>query len=141
MFGLGAGEILVILFMALIFIGPKKLPELARSLGKGIREFQKAKDDLLHHMNSEDEAADHPEANVAVEHQDTSSTPVVEDYDASAAGEICEERLTEDGLNNDEIHQEVSAVHDHQAEASPEIEKAQEQEDDSSNDSTPKKPA
>jgi TatA/E family protein of Tat protein translocase len=46
MFGLGAGEILIILVFALIFIGPKKLPELARNLGKGIREFQKAKDEL-----------------------------------------------------------------------------------------------
>lgn len=42
MFGLGIGEIAVILFVALIFIGPKKLPELARGLGKGIREFQNA---------------------------------------------------------------------------------------------------
>jgi sec-independent protein translocase protein TatA len=42
MFGLGFGEIAVILFIALIFIGPKKLPELARGLGKGIREFQNA---------------------------------------------------------------------------------------------------
>lgn len=47
MFGLGAGEILVIGVIALIFIGPKKLPELARGLGRGIREFQKAKDDLM----------------------------------------------------------------------------------------------
>jgi len=45
--GLGAGEIFLILAFALIFIGPKKLPELARSLGKGIREFQNAKDELL----------------------------------------------------------------------------------------------
>jgi TatA/E family protein of Tat protein translocase len=42
MFGLGAGEILIILFFALIFIGPKKLPELAKNLGKGIRDFQNA---------------------------------------------------------------------------------------------------
>jgi len=47
MFGLGTGEILIIFAAALIFIGPKKLPELARGLGKGIREFQKAKDDFL----------------------------------------------------------------------------------------------
>jgi sec-independent protein translocase protein TatA len=46
MFGLGAGEILIILAFALIFIGPKKLPELARNLGKSIREFQKAKDEI-----------------------------------------------------------------------------------------------
>lgn len=42
MFGLGISEIAIILFIALIFIGPKKLPELARGLGKGIREFQNA---------------------------------------------------------------------------------------------------
>ena len=53
MFGLGAGEILLILAFALIFIGPKKLPELARNLGKGIREFQKAKDDLMTQVNTE----------------------------------------------------------------------------------------
>ena len=42
MFGLGAGEILIILVAALIFIGPKKLPGLARTLGKGLSEFQNA---------------------------------------------------------------------------------------------------
>lgn len=46
MFGLGAGELAIIGVAALIFIGPKKLPELAKGLGKGIREFQKAKDDI-----------------------------------------------------------------------------------------------
>lgn len=42
MFGLGVMEIVIILAVALIFIGPKKLPELAKSLGRGIREFQNA---------------------------------------------------------------------------------------------------
>lgn len=42
MFGLGVGEILIILAAALIFIGPKKLPEIARGLGKGLKEFQNA---------------------------------------------------------------------------------------------------
>ena len=50
MFGLGGGELLLVAFIALIFIGPKKLPELAKGLGKGIREFQKAKDDLVHEV-------------------------------------------------------------------------------------------
>lgn len=52
MFGLGGGELLLIFFLALIFIGPKKLPELAKSLGKSIREFQKAKDELMHQINT-----------------------------------------------------------------------------------------
>ena len=42
MFGLGFAEILVILVIALVFIGPKRLPGLARTLGKGLREFQNA---------------------------------------------------------------------------------------------------
>lgn len=42
MFGLGFGEIVVVLLIALIFIGPKKLPELAKGLGKGLKEFQRA---------------------------------------------------------------------------------------------------
>jgi sec-independent protein translocase protein TatA len=42
MFGLGFGELLIILVIALIFIGPKKLPELAKGLGKGLKEFQNA---------------------------------------------------------------------------------------------------
>ncbi len=53
MFGLGGGELLLVFLFALIFIGPKKLPELARSLGKGIREFQRAKDDLINTVDNE----------------------------------------------------------------------------------------
>ena len=52
MFGLGSGEILLILLFALIFIGPKKLPELAKALGKGIREFQKARADIVDQINN-----------------------------------------------------------------------------------------
>jgi len=43
---LGFGEMLVILVIALLVFGPKKLPELGKSLGKGIREFNKATNDL-----------------------------------------------------------------------------------------------
>lgn len=53
MFGLGAGELFLILVLALIFIGPKKLPELAKGLGKGLREFNKAKNELVNSMNSD----------------------------------------------------------------------------------------
>src|SRR5437899_2757037 len=43
---LGFSEMLLIFIVALLVFGPKKLPELGKSLGKGIREFKKATDDL-----------------------------------------------------------------------------------------------
>jgi len=42
MFGMGMPEIILILAVALIVLGPKKLPEIAKSLGRGIAEFKKA---------------------------------------------------------------------------------------------------
>lgn len=39
---IGGGELLLILFIVFIFFGPKKLPELGKSIGKGIREFRGA---------------------------------------------------------------------------------------------------
>ncbi len=44
MFNLGLPELLVIGAAALLFFGPRRLPELAKSLGQGIRDFKKALD-------------------------------------------------------------------------------------------------
>lgn len=46
MFGLGTGEILLVAALALVFIGPEKLPQMARSLGKIVRQGRRALDDL-----------------------------------------------------------------------------------------------
>jgi len=46
MFGIGMTELLVILAIGLLVIGPKKLPELARSLGKGLAEFRRASTEM-----------------------------------------------------------------------------------------------
>ncbi len=46
MFGIGTTELLVILFIILLVFGSKKLPELAKGLGKGINEFKRASQDI-----------------------------------------------------------------------------------------------
>ncbi len=61
MFGLGAGEILIVLALALIFIGPKKLPGLAKGLGKGMREFQDAMKGITHSDDTQSNTQDDDE--------------------------------------------------------------------------------
>jgi Tat protein translocase TatB subunit len=57
MFGIGMTELIVIMAIGLIVLGPKRLPELARSLGKGIAEFRRASNDLRREfMDGSDDA-------------------------------------------------------------------------------------
>ena len=58
MFGLGGGEILLILFIILLLFGAKKLPELAKGLGKGIKEFKKASNEVTEEINKVDKDTD-----------------------------------------------------------------------------------
>jgi Tat protein translocase TatB subunit len=46
MFGIGMQELLIIAVIALLIVGPKKLPDLAKSIGKGFSEFRRAADDV-----------------------------------------------------------------------------------------------
>ena len=45
-FNMGGGEIMVILLFVLLFFGSKRIPEFARGLGKGIRQFKDAANDI-----------------------------------------------------------------------------------------------
>ncbi len=53
MFGIGTTELLVIFVVALIILGPKKLPEIARTLGKGFAEFRRVSTDFQRTINVE----------------------------------------------------------------------------------------
>lgn len=58
MFGIGMPEMIVIMAVALIVIGPKKFPDLAKSLGKAFREFKKATSDLKESLHADDNLND-----------------------------------------------------------------------------------
>jgi TatA/E family protein of Tat protein translocase len=53
MFGIGMPELLLILVVALIVIGPKKLPDIAKALGKGLAEFKRAADEIKTAANTD----------------------------------------------------------------------------------------
>lgn len=61
MFGIGTTELLVILVIVLLLFGSKKLPELAQGLGKGIREFKRAANDIQSELDL-NKPADMPKA-------------------------------------------------------------------------------
>lgn len=83
MFGLGFGELVVILLIALIFIGPKKLPELAKGLGKGIRDFQNAAKGLSDNLTDESQATHKTVTDTTKQPEETSVAPTPSDKDST----------------------------------------------------------
>ena len=75
MFGLGVSEVLIILVAALIFIGPKKLPALAKTLGSAFREFQNATKGLTSGLSEEIQRDIHTPMKQPVEPGGDSQTP------------------------------------------------------------------
>jgi TatA/E family protein of Tat protein translocase len=70
---IGTGEMVLILFAALMLFGGEKLPGMARTLGKGIRDFKDASEDVKREINNQIN-------NYTEKPEETKTTPVVEEH-------------------------------------------------------------
>ena len=75
MFGIGMPELILILALALIVLGPKKLPELARALGKGMAEFRRATDELKEEFRQLEHEIDEPPPVVTAKEESLAEKP------------------------------------------------------------------
>lgn len=94
MMNIGPQELLLILLVALVVVGPRKLPELGRSIGKGLRELRKAQDEVRKtiQLNMDEERPTHrpsesavPDATPPDDGSSAEGTPPVSGSDAAAA--------------------------------------------------------
>ena len=113
MFGLGMPEILMILAIALIVIGPKKLPDLAKTLGRAMGEFKRSAQDFKQSLDVETTVKDMTDIESITDKKDTddNTTSVVKDdadftdsADTDTPGNNIDEPLKEqnsdDGLDD-----------------------------------------
>ncbi len=112
MFGIGTPEMIVILIIALIVIGPKQLPEIARMLGKGMAVLRKARDDLTGELRESIDLESH------VSHFRSDLEKYIED-EASEIDDSTEEDIEKDaemGFTADQPEEAVNEVIAHKVE-------------------------
>ena len=103
MFGIGMPEMILILAIALIVIGPKKLPDLAKSLGKAMGEFKKATSDLKESMQIDTELKDVKTAFTEINRKDNQEPPVVADEAGETAGAAAGSEKTMDAGKPEDV--------------------------------------
>ena len=97
MFGIGLTEVIIILVVALLVVGPKKLPELAKTLGRGMAEFRRTADDFKSSVY-QDEETSRSDRQKNEEQQKISKIQYPEDPPAPATSDPIENQGSENKL-------------------------------------------
>lgn len=96
MFGLGMPEVLMILAIALIVIGPKKLPDLAKTLGRAMGEFKRSAQDFKQSIDMESTDTDFKNINHYSEETDAGNDSFSSDEEKSTSDDAHSENGTEE---------------------------------------------
>ena len=140
MFGIGMPEMLLILAIALIVIGPKKLPDLAKSLGRAMREFKRATSDFKETLAMDEDFSDVKQAfdDIGTDIKDTVDFTATPKDKPSGNAEAVDKQTDEkqnSGESNDKLDDLKEAFDDLNAEpkasAEPEPEASDEKDRDS----------
>jgi sec-independent protein translocase protein TatA len=106
---IGSGEMVLILFAALMLFGGNKLPELARGLGKGIRDFKDASEDVKREINNQINNYEDKKAEKEVEAE---AKPALEHTYEPVAGTVPAfegHPVATDAIEEHEVAKEISA--------------------------------
>ena len=121
MFGIGLPELILIMAIALIVVGPDKLPELAKSLGKGIVELKKAASSLKDSLNEDEEDESKGWQEKDLDEHPNKLLEAYNDLPEGATGDMFEE-VTPPGSQAAAEPEAAAEPDEHIAEAEPEKE-------------------
>ena len=114
MFGIGMPELLLILAIALIVIGPKKLPDLAKSLGRTLREFKKATNEFKDTLQIDEDFSDVKKAfdDLGDDIKDSVSLKPSKEFERPGESETTEKKedTADEGSDDDKNEDQIEKV-------------------------------